>query len=86
MLRQNKLFGDKSDKYEYVPIVRLPPASDEDDEAQKKFYRPPFIKVKLDLAFETEIPKFKLFDGSSGKRVEVKMTPFEDALKYFNFL
>ena len=39
---KNKLFGDKGDRYEYVPIVRFPPALDEDDDAQKKFYRPPF--------------------------------------------
>ena len=83
---KNKLFGDKGDKYEYVPIIRQPQVSDDDDEAQKKYYRPPFCKFKLDLAFDSEVPKFRLFDGSSGKRVEVKMTSFEDALKYFKFL
>jgi len=83
---KNKLFGDKADKYEYVPIVRQPQVLDEDDENQKKYYRPAFCKFKLDLAFDTEVPKFRLFDGSSGKRVEVKMNSFEDALKYFKFL
>ena len=69
-----------------MPIVRQPQVLDEDDESQKKYYRPPFCKFKLDLAFDTEIPKFRLLDGSSGKRVEVKMSSFEDALKYFKFL
>ena len=32
---KNKLFGDKGDKYEYVPIIRQPQVSDDDDEAQK---------------------------------------------------
>ena len=32
---KNKLFGDKGDKYEYVPIVRQPQVSDDDGEAQK---------------------------------------------------
>jgi len=82
---KNKLFGDKADKYEYVPIVRQPQVLDDEDENQKKYYRPAFCKFKLDLAFDSEIPKFRLFDGSSGKRVEVKMTSFEDALKYFIF-
>ena len=49
----------------------------------RKYYRPAFCKFKLDLAFDSEIPKFRLFDGSSGKRVEVEMTSFEDALNYF---
>jgi len=83
---KTKLFGDKADKYEYMPIVRQPQVSDDDDEAQKKYYRPAFCKFKLDLAFDSEVPKFRLFDGSSGKRVEVKMNSFEDALKYFKFL
>ena len=39
---ETKLFGDKGDRYEYVPIVRLPPVSDEGDENQKKFYGPLF--------------------------------------------
>ena len=83
---RTKLFGDKADKYEYVPIVRQPQVLDDEDENQKKYYRPAFCKFKLDLAFDSEIPKFRLFDGSSGKRVEVKMTSFEDALKYFKYL
>ena len=65
---KNKLFGDKGDKYEYVPIIRQPQVSDDDDEAQKNYYRPAFCKFKLDLAFDSEVPKFRLFDGSSGKR------------------
>ena len=32
---KNKLFGDKADKYECVPIARQPQVLDDEDEAQK---------------------------------------------------
>ena len=32
---KNKLFGDKGDKYEYVPIIRQPQVLDDEDENQK---------------------------------------------------
>jgi len=85
---KHKLFGEKNaEKYDYVPIVRQPQVSDDDENVeQKKYYRPAFAKIKLDLAFDTEVPRFKLFDSSSGKRVEVQMKSFEDALKQFRFM
>ena len=33
---KTKLFGDKADKYEYVPIVRQPQVSDDDDEQRNE--------------------------------------------------
>ena len=81
-----KLFGEKSaDKYEYQPLVRAG-CDPDDEEVAIKHYRPPFAKVKLDLKHDTEVPKFKLFDVADGKRREVQLTQFDDALKYMRHM
>jgi len=81
-----KLFGEKNaDKYEYQPLVRAG-CDPDDEEVAIKHYRPPFAKVKLDLKHDTEVPKFKLFDVADGKRREVQLTQFDDALKYMRHM
>ena len=81
-----KLFGEKNaDKYEYQPLVRAG-CDPDDEEVAIKHYRPPFAKVKLDLKHDTEVPKFKLFDVADGKRREVQLTQFGDALKYMRHM
>jgi len=81
-----KLFGEKNaDKYEYQPLVRAG-CDPDDEEVAIKHYRPPFAKVKLDLKHDTEVPKFKLFDVADGKRHEVQLTQFDDALKYMRHM
>ena len=81
-----KLFGEKSaDKYGYQPLVRAG-CDPDDEEVAIKHYRPPFAKVKLDLKHDTEVPKFKLFDVADGKRREVQLTQFDDALKYMRHM
>ena len=81
-----KLFGEKNaDKYEYQTLVRAG-CDPDDEEVAIKHYRPPFAKVKLDLKHDTEVPKFKLFDVADGKRREVQLTQFDDALKYMRHM
>jgi hypothetical protein len=80
-----KLFGDKNaDKYEYQPLVRS--GKKDDDEEPDKYYRPPYTKVKLELAHDTEKPLFKLFDKTPTKRQEVVLNNFEEALQYMRYL
>jgi hypothetical protein len=50
------------------------------------FYRPPYTKVRLDLAFNSDKPNFRLFDKSSGTRKEVQLKTFDDALQHMRFL
>ena len=81
-----KLFGEKNaGKYEYQPLVRAG-CDPDDEEVAIKHYRPPFAKVKPDLKHDTEVPKFKLFDVADGKRREVQLTQFDDALKYMRHM
>ena len=83
-----KLFGEKNaDKYEYQPLVRI--GLRDDDEEPGKYYRPPYTKVKLELAHDTEKPLFRLFDKTTGgptKRQEVVLNDFEEALQYMRYL
>jgi hypothetical protein len=52
---KKKMFGDKSlGKYEYQPIVR------EEDQEDDQPYRPPYIKLKMDIDFATNWPSIKL--------------------------
>ena len=60
---KDQLFGKSSNKYEYNPIVRK--ASDENGDDQAKInlsYKPPYIKIKIDLDYNTNTPKLTLFD------------------------
>jgi hypothetical protein len=80
-----KLFGEKNaDKYEYQPLVRS--GKRDDDEEPGKYYRPPYTKVKLELAHDTEKPLFRLFDKTPTKRQEVVLSNFEEALDYMRYL
>ena len=84
-----ELFGEKNaKKYEYQPFIRT--AEEEGPEnprgEAKTYYRPPYTKVKLDLFHDTEKPKFRLFDKSSGQRQEVPLTSFNDVLQHMRFM
>ena len=53
---------------------------EEDEEGEQTlhegtvFYRPPYTKVKLDLAYETDVPRFRLFEKQQdGKKTEVQL-------------
>jgi hypothetical protein len=78
-----KLFGEKSvDKYEYQPLLRYPDETEENN----KYYRPVYTKIKLDLDYQTEKPKYKLFNNVNGARSEVILKTFDDTLKYLKYL
>jgi len=88
-----QLFGEKNAKrYEYQPLVRVAqPAEEEEEEAgrsasERVYYRPPYTKVKLDLAYDTEEPRFRLFDKSTGERKEVALKTFDDILQHMRYL
>jgi len=80
-------------KYEYQPLARHPENADEEEVVREEgaaptnpFYRPPFTKVRLDLAFDSDKPNFRLFDKSSGTRKEVQLNTFDDVLQHMRFL
>jgi hypothetical protein len=66
---KNKLFGKASALYSYQPIVRTPEQM-EDESVSKKGVLPRYIKLKIDLDWETSKIKTKCFQkDDSGKRV-----------------
>ncbi len=85
-----KMFGDKNaSKYEYQPIVRAFANDDDNGDDEKpdteKPYRPPYLKLKIDLDFHTSRPTCKLYDKSKGDRELVKLDCFQDITKYMQF-
>ena len=78
-----QLFGEKNaDKYEYQPIVRTV----EDLEDTENYFRPPYAKFKLDLAYDDDSPAFKVFDKKDGVRTEVALNEFKEALQYIRYM
>jgi len=84
-------FGDKEyDKYAYQPLVRIP--EEEKDEQGNVKYRPPYTKVKLDLEYcqdpdvQTTKPTFSIANLKDGKRTNVELNTFEDAVKMLKYL
>ena len=54
-----QLLGEKNaDKYEYQPIVRAVV----DLEDTENYFRPPYAKFKLELAYDDDSPCFKVFE------------------------
>ena len=54
-------------KYEYQPIVREPEVNEEDlndVERQSVIYRPPYIKLKIDIDNVTGLPNIRLYNKS----------------------
>ena len=71
-----QLFGERhADKYEYQPIVRTA-VYVEDTE---NYFRPPYAKLKLDLAYNDDAPAFKVYDKKDGVRTEVALNSLKEA-------
>jgi hypothetical protein len=75
---KEKMFGTKSSKYEYQPILRFPQEEDEDTKKDtKKDYGPrlPYMKLKIDTTFPDNQVKSIVFTSvmEGGKRVRNKV-------------
>lgn len=92
------LFGEKNAaKYEYQPLVRTHVEQEEDENPFKSSdkikvellcapLRPPYAKLKLELAYDTGEPLFKVFDKKDGKRTEIVVKEFKDALRHIKYM
>ena len=78
-----QLFGEKNaDKYQYQPIVRAVV----DLEDTENYFRQPYAKFKLELAYDDDSPCLKVFDKKDGVRTEVALNEFKEALKYIRYM
>ncbi len=77
-------------KYEYVPIARQRADENNDDEEmvldKAAPYRPPYLKIKIDIDYKTNRPTPRLFDRSNGDRVEVKPETFAELTDHMRFM
>ncbi|MFM7986518.1 MAG: hypothetical protein ACKPKO_45115, partial [Candidatus Fonsibacter sp.] len=48
----------------------------------ESYFRPPYAKFKLELAYDDGTPAFKVFDKKDGVRTEVALNSFKEALQY----
>ncbi len=78
-----QFFGEKhADRYEYQPIVR----AIQDLEDTENYFRPPYAKFKLELAYDDDTPAFKVFDKKEGVRTEVALNSFKEALQHIRYM
>ena len=56
------------------------------EDEENRPYRPPYIKVKIDLDYESGRPTCKVIDKSSGEREAVKINGFKDLTEHIRFM
>ena len=77
-------FGDeKALNYEYQPILRISPPG---DAINNNAYKPPYIKLKIDIDHETGQPTCRVFDKSNGVRDEIKPKNLDDLTNHMRFM
>ena len=76
------IFGDKNiNKYEYQPIVREPTINEDDNGECETAYKPPYIKLKIDLDNTTGNPSIKLYNKSETGRDLGEHSSLEHAVR-----
>ena len=78
-----KLFGEKhAERYEYQPIVRAV----QDLEDTENYFRPPYAKFKLELAYDDDTPTYQVFDKKDGVRTQVALNSFKESLQFIRYM
>ena len=82
------IFGDKNiNKYEYQPIVRTPEINGGDDLGEyAAAYKPPYIKLKIDIDNTTDRPSIRLYNKSENGREVVAIDKFKDITDHMKYL
>ena len=92
---KKKMFGSKfASKHEYIPIVHE--IVDEEDDCEQdtndtnklisRAYKPPYVKLKIDLDYNTDCPKLKLYDKTNDSRNNVVVENFKDTTDHMKYL
>ena len=77
------MFGEKNaDKCEYQTIVR----TIVDLEDTENYFRQPYAKLKLELAYNDDSPAFKVFDKKDGVRTEAVLNSFKESLEFIRYM
>ena len=87
MSSRESYFGDKNiNKYEYQPIVRTPEINECDDGEYASAYKPPYIKLKIDIDNTTDRPRIRLYNKSENGREVVAIDKFKDITDHMKYL
>lgn len=89
------MFGEKQyNKYQYVPLVRIPEIDDDEgpklDKNGEPYYSPPYTKIKFFTDSDSEDSKYpkypvKLFERVNGSRNQIMFTSFDDFVKNIKY-
>ena len=55
-------------------------------EDTENYFRPPYAKFKLDLAYNDDSPAFKVFEKKDRVRTEVVLNSFKEALQIIRYM
>ncbi len=89
---KRKLFPDakKLDKYQYVPLVKIPLPKDEDEEDDGKDEKPPHMKIRLDVswpdvAIKTEVYLSTMNEHGKRERTRVPVSTVDEISQYVRY-
>ena len=80
---RKQMFGDKFDKYRYLPLVREA-VNDEEEAVASASYKPPYTKLKIQLDYHTQKPLINIKDGLTKEQQDVNCT--DDVCKYIGYM
>ena len=70
------------------PLVKSARANDDDDESNIVGYTPPYMKIKIDLDFNSKVPKLSLFDKNVDGTVKnlIELRHIDNVQNYIKYL
>ncbi len=72
------LGAKNTSKFEYNPIIR----EQDKDDIEASVTKPPHCKFKIELDYQTNIPKIKLYDKSNSGRDIVNVSNLNDVFDH----
>ena len=89
---KRKIFPEakKLDKYQYIPLVKIPAPKDEDEEDDGKGEKPPHMKLRLDVTWpdvgiKTEVYLSTMKENGKRERTRVQVSTVDEISEYVRY-
>ena len=88
---RKQIFGDKFNQYAYQPFIRTSDLDEEINEKYKNIYKPPYIKLRIDLKYSKDSdnqstqPLISIIEKKNDIREKHNITSFEELVEFIKF-
>ena len=82
-------WGKNKQKYEYQPLIKnVREEIINESDILIKMYRPPYLKLKIDMGYSTKAPKVVIIDSddNSSTRNRIEPTQVDEIYNYIKYL